>query len=550
MFHRYIWSVTTILLGTCTAFGFPNPSADCTSVPLVNATVDQLQQGLRQKCFNSVDLVTAHLSRIYEVNSTLHTVLEINPDVYGIAMRMDMERRIGHTRGPLHGIPVLIKDIIGTKDKMQTAMGSYALVGAQVPADATVVTKLREQGMIIMGKTSMSEWANVRSSNSSNGWNARGGQTYGAYHPQQDPSGSSSGSAVSTDLGLAAVTLGSETSGSILLPSSLNNVVGIKPTVGLTSRYMVVPISERADTIGPIGRTVTDAALMLQAIAGPDPKDNYTMASPFGEHLPDYAAACNLAGLQGKRIGIPRNVLDAMDPTNEAIRTAFNNAVATLEEAGATVIDNANFTAYTNFTQSMSPSIVIAADFISGLSTYLTQLTRNPNNLHGLSSLRDFVHSHPALEDYPSRDTNTWDMALGAGIDNHSPEFWALYQESLFFGDEGGILGALARDNLDAVILPTIIAPEIPALVGTPAISVPLGAFPDGTPVQYNPRGDLVAAAPGVPFGISFLGAKWSEQALIGMAYAFEQRTLVRGSLERYVEPRTEVRMGRWGFSS
>ena len=311
---------------------------------------------------------------------------------------------------------------------------------------------------------------------------------------------------------------------------------------------MVVPISERADTIGPIGRTVKDAALMLQAIAGPDPKDNYTLASPFGDHLPDYAAACNLAGLQGKRIGIPRNVLDAMDPTNEAIRIAFDNAVTVLEDAGATIIDNANYTAYTNFTQSMSPSIVVAADFIGDLAAYLTQLTRNPNDLHNLSSVRDFIHSHPVLEEYPSRDTNTWDMALGAGIDNQSPEFWALYQESLFFGGEGGLLGALARNNLDAVILPTIIAPDIPALVGTPAISVPLGAFPDGTPVQYNPRGDLVTAAPGVPFGISFLGPKWSEEALIGMAYAFEQRTLVRGSLERYVEARTEVRVGKWGF--
>ncbi|KAL4966877.1 putative amidase [Aspergillus stella-maris] len=518
---------------------------ECIFPSLLDATQSDLQDGLRLGCFTSVDLVQAYISRIHEVNSKLNPVLEINPDALSIAEQLDQDRRDGKTLGPLHGLPMLVKDLIGTYDNMETSAGSYALVGAKVSADATVVAKLRESGAIVLGKTSLSEWANTRSMNSTHGWNAVGGQTYAAYHEQQDPSGSSSGSAVAADLGLAFAALGTETSGSIILPAEKSNVVGIKPTVGLTSRFMVIPVSERADTIGPLARTVRDAAFVLQAIAGSDPKDNYTLFAPYRTSQNNYVAACNLNGLKGKRIGIPRNVLGALPRAFHSaagpITSSFEEAVAVVREAGATIIDGTNFTSYETFLQSQVSQRVVAADLLSGLAAYFSRLTSNPNNLHGLADIRNFTQQSPE-EDYPSRDTRNWDLAIYAGLNNSSPEFWPLYQQSLALGEEGGLLGALRRNELDAVILPSCLATDIPGVIGTPLVTVPFSAFPSGTPIQYSSRGDVVESAPGIPLGISFLGPKWSEEALISMAYAFEQRTLARKGLRRVVEPSTELK--------
>ncbi|OJZ84570.1 hypothetical protein ASPFODRAFT_192611 [Aspergillus luchuensis CBS 106.47] len=530
---RY-WIFATLLMvhGLMLADAASHGAKECRIPRLVEATAEQLQDGLKKGCFDSVDLVKAYTARISEIDVHFGTILELNPDALSIAKQLDHERNQGHIRGPLHGLPVLLKDMIGTKDDMQTAAGSWALVGAKVPADSTVAAKLRENGLVILGKTSMSEWANFRSVNSSNGWNARRGYTFGAYYPDQDPNGSSSGSAVATDLGLSTFALGTETSGSILLPSERNNIVGIKPTVGLTSRYMVIPLSERQDTIGPLARTVKDAAMLLQVIAGPDGKDNYTLASPFAEKLPDYLAACKVSGLHGKRIGIPRNVIDYLGPAGAPIVSAFEKAVTVISAAGAIAVDNANFTAYNDFYGSLSPAMVVAADFSTNIKSYLRNLEQNPNGLYSLEDIRSFTQ-HSALEDYPSRDTGVWDQTIALGMNNTSPSFWSLYQQTLYYGGEGGLLGALSRDKLDAVILPTLVGFDIPAVVGTPGITVPLGAYPDGTPVEYNTRGDLIQRAPGIPFGISFLGKKWSEEELIGMAYAFEQKTLIRNKLKR-----------------
>jgi Asp-tRNA(Asn)/Glu-tRNA(Gln) amidotransferase A subunit family amidase len=333
-----------------------------------------------------------------------------------------------------------------------------------------------------------------------------------------------------------------QTSGSILSPSENNNIVGIKPTVGLTSRYMVIPISQRQDTIGPMARTVKDAAMILQAIAGPDKNDNYTLASPFGSHPPNYVAACKLSGLKGKRIGIPRNVINTLDASSEPIVSAFEAAVSVISQAGATIVDDANFTGYDEYLNTSIPGAVVAADFISDIASYLSKLKTNPNNIHNLEDIRRFTQQSP-LEDYPSRDTGIWDLALARGINNTSPEFWPLHLQSLYYGEEGGLTGALSRNKLDAVILPTAVAYDIPAIIGAPAVTVPLGSFPAGTPIEYNERGNLVEKAPGIPFGISFLGPRWSEESLIGMAYAFEQRTLVRKKLQRYIEPRSDLSM-------
>ncbi|KAL4909508.1 hypothetical protein BDW74DRAFT_187587 [Aspergillus multicolor] len=507
---------------------------------LIDATQIELQTGLRLGCFTSADLVRAYFERIHEVNSKLNPVLDLNPEARVIAEQLDLERQQGTTRGPLHGLPILVKDLIATGDEMDTTAGSYALVGTVVRREATVVANLRKSGAIILGKTSLSEWANTRSSNSSNGWNAIGGQTYAAYYAEQDPSGSSSGSAVSVDLGLAFAALGTETVGSIILPAEKSNIVGIKPTVGLTSRYMVVPVSERLDTIGSMARTVRDAALVLQAIADQDARDNYTLSSPFKGTLPEYVAACNITGLQGKRIGIPRNVVRALPRryyrSAGSVLSSFEKAVEAIRDAGAIIVEDANFTAYESYLQTQIPQLVIAADMLSGFADYLAKLVRNPNKLYGLGDMRDYTRSS-AEEDYPSRNTDLWDLAIAAGLNNSSPNFWPVYQQSLFFGEEGGLLGALSRHDLDAVILPSSLASDIPGVIGTPIITVPFDSFPANISVEYNGRGDLVDVAPGIPLGISFLGPKWSEESLIAMAYAFEQRTAARGKLRRVIEP-------------
>jgi amidase len=432
---------------------------------------------------------------------------------------------------------------------MNNTAGSWSLYGAKVPRDATVAAKLRKAGAIILGKTNLSQWANFRSSNSSNGWSAQGGQTYAAYYPGQDPSGSSSGSGVSASLGLAFGTLGTETDGSIISPSELNNIVGIKPTVGLTSRALVIPISEHQDSVGPMARTVKDAAYILQAIAGPDSYDNYTSAIPWASNstnatAPDYVAACRLDALAGKRIGVPRNAIPGPGRTvaSQYQYATFQSALNILRSAGATIVENTNYTAYAQYSQSSAEGIVLDGDFGPNLAHYLAQLTYNPNNIHSLEDVRNFTQTFPQ-EDYPDRDTAEFDtsIAQSQNFSQTSSEFWDAYQEDLFLGGEGGLLGALATYNLDAVVVPSAYASGISAIIGGPVVTVPLGALPPNTTVVTNQRGDLNATAPNVPFGLAFAGKLWSEESLIGFAYAFEQRTEVRGRVKPYLVPGIEI---------
>ncbi|KAF2825272.1 amidase signature enzyme, partial [Ophiobolus disseminans] len=507
---------------------------------LLDAGVEELTLGLERGDFSSVQLVEAYVGRILQVNSTLHMVTEINPDAWSIAQELDDERAHGTLRGPLHGLPILIKNNIATFDEMNNTAGSYALLGAKVPRDATVAARLRKAGAIILGKTNLSQWANYRSSNSSNGWSAHGGQTYGAYYPGQDPSGSSSGSGVASSLGLAVGSLGTETDGSILSPSQMNNIVGIKTTLGLTSRALVIPISEHQDTVGPMARTVKDAAYILQAIAGPDPYDNYTSAIPWARNgtVPDYPAACQFDALLGKRIGVPRNAIGTRTSATAPIYDAFEAALITLRNAGAIIIENTNYTAYDQYLESDAEGTVLAGDFTPNLAAYLAQLTYNPNNVTSLADVNAFTKRFPA-EQYPSRDTANFENSLAqtANFSHTSAEFWAAYQSNLFLGGPGGILGALDTYRLDAVVLPTRAASGISAIIGGPVVTVPLGAYPGNTTVVTNRRGDLNATAPGVPFGIAFAGRKWSEEVLIGVAFAFEQRTGVRGVVRPYLKP-------------
>lgn len=517
--------------------------------PLIEATLDDLAWGLATGLFTSVDLVHAYTARILEVNATLRMVTELNPDALAIAAGLDAERAAGSAlRGPLHGIPVLLKNNIATADAMNNTAGSYALLGATVPADATVAARLRRAGAVLLGKTNLSQWANYRSGNTSNGWSAYGGQTEAAYYPGQDPSGSSSGSGVASSLGLALASLGTETSGSILSPSSANNLVGIKPSVGLTSRYLVIPISEHQDTVGPMARTVKDAAHILTAIAGPDPNDNYTSAIPslsggggYNASTPNYADACTLDALRGKRIGVPRNVIDLTGFAEGApIVAAFDAALDVLRAAGATVVDDIALPGYDVLARAGSPGVVLEADFNTDVARYFAELTANPNGIRDLAGLRAFTQGFP-LEDFPERDTEVWDEALALGYGNDAPEFWSNYTANLFYAGPLGVTGALQNFSLDALALPTAFSPFLPALIGAPVVTVPLGRFPDNTTVELNGFGNLNATAPNVPFGFSFLGAPFDEFNLIGLAYAFEQRTLVRNTIKPYIEPTTEL---------
>ncbi|PIA96048.1 putative amidase [Cercospora beticola] len=529
-------------LGTCQTWRHTNATTLEAFPSLLETDLQDLSAGLEAGLFTSVDLVRAYTARALEVNGTLNVVTELNPEAEAIAATLDAQRKNGTVLGPLHGIPILIKNNIATADQMNNTAGSWSLLGAKVPRDSTMAAKLREAGVVILGKTNLSQWANYRSDNTSNGWSAYGGQTYGAYFPEQDPSGSSSGSGVASSIGLALATLGTETSGSILSPSDVNGLVGIKPTVGLTSRYLVIPISEHQDTVGPMARSVKDAAHVLQAIAGPDPNDNYTSAYPF-QSAPDYVAACTKQSLAGARIGVAWNVLDILGSlTDQPVLDAFQQAVKDIEAAGATIV-SANFTGLAAWLNDTTGDTVLSADFEVGLARYLSQLTYNPQEIYSLADLRSWTQENEYLEDWPERDTAVWDDFIANQTwNNTDPRFWPAYQSNLYYGGEGGILGALRRTNTSAVLLPTQLSPAIPALVGSPVVTVPMGFYPYDWNVTMNGFGNLVASGPHIPFGLSFMGDLWSEEKLIGYAYAYEQRTQHRKRVLPYVRPNVEIR--------
>ncbi len=300
-------------------------------------TVAELQEGMRSGKFTARGLASRYLARIGEIDRagpSLNAVIELNPEVLGIADQLDAERKSKGPRGPLHGIPILIKDNIGTADRMRTSAGSLALAGFTPAQDSGVARRLRQAGALILGKTNLSEWANFRSSHSSSGWSGRGGQTRNPYATDRNPCGSSSGSGAGVSANLCAIAVGTETDGSIVCPSSANGIVGIKPTVGLVSRAGIIPISHTQDTAGPMCRTVADAATLLGALAGPDPADSATAASS-GKIPADYTRFLDPKGLHGARIGVLRKTFDF----SESIAPVFNAALDAMRDAGAVLID-------------------------------------------------------------------------------------------------------------------------------------------------------------------------------------------------------------------
>lgn len=451
-----------------------------------------------------------------------------------------------------------MKNNIATNDKMNTTgefnssymlwshsslhiylAGSWLLLGAKVSRDATTVRKLREAGAIILGKANLSQWAQSRSSDPVRGWSAHGGQTYAAYYEKQDPGGSSSGSGVASDLGLALATLGTETDGSIIFPSHKNGIVGIKPTVGLTSRHMVIPLTEHQDTVGPMARTVRDAARILQVIAGYDPRDNYTSAIP---DIPDYVAACDADALRGARIGVPWNIvqgdISSYMPQEEV--DAYKAVLANLTDAGAILV-TANFSKGREANETAWRRIVASSDLVTNLGDYVKQLTYNPYNLTSLADIRDETQKHP-LEEYPARDTGVFDHFLELGFRNDDPRVWPAYQNLQHLRGKHGMFGAMDEHDLDALVMPSGVSSSWAAVIGAPVVTVPLGYWPADAKVSKDETGQLIAHAPGVPMGLSFMGKKWSEEKLIGYAYAFEQRSRVRErSVKRWIQPRAEV---------
>ncbi|KAJ7616297.1 amidase signature enzyme [Mycena polygramma] len=533
-------------LTQCVSIAAPGVARARPLPDLYEATVSELQAGLDAGQFSSVDLVKAYFARVEEVNlngPALRAVLELNPSALKQAALLDTERKLTGKRSELHGIPILLKDNIATvaSEGLNTTAGSFGLLGSIVPEDAGVVKRLRKAGAIILGKANLSEFAEFRG-NLPSGWSGRGGQASNAYFPHADPCGSSSGSGIAASIGLAAVTLGSETDGSITCPTSNNNLAGIKPTVGLTSRAGVIPISAHQDTVGPMTRSLTDAAIVLSVIAGKDPNDNFTLAQP--PVVPDFTKALNKNAFKGKRIGVPRRVFlnDSISGNDPSIGVAFEEALLTIQALGATVVDPANLPSAEELVASNNETIVLDVEFKVGLNEYLEALLENPTGVRSLADLIQFDNNNPSLEE-PANFTDQSEFIRSEATNGFDAEFFAALAADHDLGSTRGIDFVLQKFNLDALVLPAQGLTTTPAaVVGYPIVTVPLGFLPDNVTIG-SAGPETIYPAPGVPFGLSFLGTAFSEFELIGFGFAYEQKTQTRLARKAFTAaiPKTQL---------
>jgi amidase len=501
---------------TGAAFRRALPVAD---FELDEATVVQLQRDMASGKYTSRRLTELYLARIQEIDRSgpkVNSVIEINPDAVAIADFLDVERKAKGGRGPLHGIPILIKDNIDTADKMRTSAGSLALAESIAPLDSGVARRLRDAGAVIIGKTNLSEWANFRSTHSSSGWSGRGGQTRNPFALDRNPCGSSSGTGASISASLATIGVGTETDGSIVCPSNANGLVGIKPTVGLVSRAGIIPISASQDTAGPMCRTVADAAAVLGVLAGEDGRDPAT-ARARGRIVADYTKFLDAGGLKGARIGVAR---DLFSPT-PAVTAAFEESIAALRSAGAVLIDPVTFKALEQMGD--AETIVLRAEFKVGVRAYLASL--GPNAPH--KSLADLIRYNAEHSDreMPYFGQETF-LASEKAAPLTAPKYIAALAKCRRLTRTMGIDLALSRHRLDAIVAPTggpawttdLVngdhftgeSSTLAAVAGYPSITVP-SAFIHGLPV-----------------GLSFIGGAWQERTLVRLAFAFEQATLAR----------------------
>ena len=511
------------------------------------ATVAQLQAEMASGRLTSEALTQEYIDRINALDQNgpgVNAVIELNPDALALARQADALRRRGVVLGPLHGIPVLLKDNIDTGDRMQTTAGSFALAGTPAVRDSTVAANLRAGGAVILGKTNLSEWANFRSFESISGWSGRGGQTNNPYGINRNPCGSSSGSGAAASANFATVSLGTETDGSVVCPGNANGVVGLKPTVGLTSRAGVVPISHTQDTVGIHARTVADAAVTLGIIQSRsfDGRDPATGGVPLGwqgtnmkrpKNIPtDYTKFLSPNGLHGARLGVTRLGLGGFDPfvpTPPQVLDAFEAAVSALQAAGATVIDldAAGFT----FASADGEFLVLLFDFRNDVQSYFATRVGVPVAGGNLQSAIDFNNAHADVE-MPFFNQDIFDFAnsLAPGPDDPQPAFGGMtYNQALAIDHNAGVNGmdaAISQFHLDAVVSAT----DNPAwatdlLYGDHFIfgTSSLAAGP-GYPIVQVPAGMVF----GVPLGISFFGTAFSEPTLIKLASGFEAATQVR----------------------
>ncbi|URD91206.1 amidase C869.01-like [Musa troglodytarum] len=489
----------------------------CRGFEFQEATIDGIQLAFREGSLTSRRLVEFYLTQIHALNPLLHAVIEVNPDALRQAELADRERRSGRRPcGGLHGIPILLKDNIATRDRLNTTAGSFALLGSKTPRDAGVVRRLRRAGAVILGKANMAEWAYFRSLDAPSSWSARGGQGRNPYVLSADPCGSSTGSAIAAAANMAAVTLGTETDGSIICPSDFNSVAGIKPTVGLTSRAGVVPISPRQDTVGPIGRTVSDAVQVLEAIVGFDQRDAVATKAA-SKYIPrgGYKQFLQVDGLRGKRIGILRAFFSF--PNGSVQQKVFEEHFNTMRrgchlsfllQKGAILIDNleiANLSIILDVTQS-GEEVALLAEFKMALNSYLSELSSSPvRSLADVIAFNDKHRIEERVEEFGQLVFLAAQNTTGIGPAEKS----AIARMTQLSSQ--GLERLMMENRLDAVVTGNVGVTAVLAIGGYPGISVPAG---------YGKAGD--------PFGICFGGVKGSEPKLIEMAYAFEQATLVR----------------------
>lgn len=487
---------------------------------LEEATVADLQSAMAAGKYTAHDLVELYVLRIQAMDKrgpTVNAVIELNPDALAIADQLDAERRAGKVRGPLHGIPVLIKDNIATADRMQTTAGSLALVGSKVPRDAHVAERLRAAGAVILGKTNLSEWANFRSTHSTSGWSGRGGQTKNPYALDRTPSGSSSGSGSAAAANFATVCIGTETDGSVTSPSAAASLVGIKPTVGLVSRDGIVPISHTQDTAGPMTRTVADAAALLTAIAGEDPRDSATAASR-GKIPVDYTKFLDPNGLRGARIGIAREHYTGYSRGVDAL---LARAVDVLKQQGAVIVDPANIETAGKFDESEFD--VLLYEFKADLNAYLAGLVESP--VRTLADVIAFDEKNAARE-MPYFGQEIMLMAQKKGPLTDKAYLDALAKDRRLAAAQG-IDATMKKHRLDALIAPTQGTPWLIDLVNGDAGGG--GSFTSPAAVAGYPHVTVpMGYVFGLPVGLSFVGGAWSEGTLIKLAYAYEQATKVR----------------------
>jgi amidase len=497
----------------------PETAADVASFEFDEITIAELQAGMTAGKYTARSVAEKYLTRIDHIDKNgpaINSVIEINPDALSIAEGLDKERKDKGVRGPLHGIPVMIKDNLDTADRMMTTAGSLALVGSKPPKDSTVAHKLREAGGVILAKTNLSEWANIRSGHSTSGWSGRGGQTKNPYALDRNPCGSSSGSGAGVSANLCAGAIGTETDGSIVCPSSSNGLVGIKPTVGLVSRTGIIPISHSQDGAGPMCRTVRDAATMLGAITGIDDEDHATADSREKSYT-DYTQFLKADGLRGARVGVVRQRFGF----HEGVDKVMESALDALKKEGAILVDPANIETSGKFGDSEFQ--VLLYELKADLNAYLARLGPNAP-VKTLKDIIDFNEKNSEKE-MPYFGQDTFIKAQEKGPLTTQEYLDALAKNHQLARKEG-IDATMDKNNLDALVAPT----GGPAWIvdhvngdyfgGGSSTAAAVAGYPNIT----VPAGFLF----GLPVGISFFGRAWSEPVLIRLAFAFEQATKVR----------------------